>query len=315
MSIFIVGGAGFIGRRLIPKLVERGERIVCMDLNPAAASTLFEGFGDKVQMVRGDVTQFDSVMEHMVNAQPQRVLNLSYQISSDMPPHLATKLNVVGMDNCFEAARLCNVAHTIFASSLAVSGPQKNFGERLVTEEDACLGTLQYSMCKIFNEFQARDYAEKYGMIITGVRPANVTGPDKIDGSIDHVNCIVRPARGESVSFPYKDTMRIPIHVDDIAEIFARVTLAEKPEHRIYNSGGTTISIGALADMVREFLPDADISFEQQSGGLERSGNYLIDNTRMVEEFGVQIVPLRRRVLQMINDVRREEGLELIASA
>ena len=217
-------------------------------------------------MVRGDVTQFDVVMANMLEAQPHRVLNLSYHISSELPPHLATKLNVVGMDNCFEAARLCKVPHTVFASSLAVSGPQKNFGERLVNEDDPCHGQLQYAMNKIFNEFQARDYAEKYGMTITGVRPANVTGPDKIDGSIDHVNCIVQPARGQSVTFPYKDTVRIPIHVQDIAEVFAHVTLAEKPRHRIYNSGGTTISLGELADLVREFLPDAKIDFEQATG-------------------------------------------------
>ncbi|MFT5174512.1 MAG: nucleoside-diphosphate-sugar epimerase, partial [Gammaproteobacteria bacterium] len=30
MTVFIVGGAGFIGRRLIPKLVDAGERVVCM---------------------------------------------------------------------------------------------------------------------------------------------------------------------------------------------------------------------------------------------------------------------------------------------
>ena len=147
------------------------------------------------------------------------------------------------------------------------------------------------------------------------MRPANVTGPDKVDGSVDHVNCIVQPARGKSVTFPYRDTMRIPVHVDDIAEVFARVTLAEKPRHSIYNSGGTTISIGDLAEMVRGFLPDADIRFDNETGGLERSGNYLVDNSRMVEEFGVQFLPLSRRVLQMINDVRREEGLELIANA
>ena len=32
-------------------------------------------------------------------------------------------------------------------------------------------------MHKIFNEFQAAQYIKNYGMSITGVRPANVTGP------------------------------------------------------------------------------------------------------------------------------------------
>ena len=41
--------------------------------------------------------------------------------------------------------------------------------------------------------------------------------------------------------------MRLPIHVEDISEIFVRVTLAETTEHPVYNSGGETISMGDLA--------------------------------------------------------------------
>ncbi len=304
MSTVIVGGAGFIGRRLIPLLLARGESVVCFDINVTGAST----FGDGVKLVRGDVTQFDDVMAAVAEAKPERLVNLSYHIGSDLPPHIATKLNVLGMDNCFEAARLCGVKHTMYASSLAVNGQQRHFGERPLTEDDFRHGDYQYAVCKIFNEWQAKDYRDKYGMIITGLRPANVTGPDKLRGSVDHVNCIVQPARGKSVTFPHRDAMRCPIHVEDIAEVFARLIMAEKPKHAIYNSGGHAISLGDLAAMVREFLPDADIRFERDSGGREISGNFLIDNTRLVEEFAVQYAPFRSRVLEIINDIRREEG-------
>lgn len=303
MTIVVIGGTGFIGRRLIPLLVERGEQVVCMDINPAAAS-----FGEAVKVVRGDVTQFDEVMAVVSEAKAERLINLSYYIGSDLPPRVATKLNVVGMDNCFEAARLSGVKHTVYASSLAVSGQQSNFGERATTEDDLKHGANQYAAHKIFNEWQAKDYADKYGMIITGVRPANVTGPDKLRGSVDHVNCVTQPARGKAVSFPYRDAMRIPVHVDDIAEVFARVLMADKPKHAIYNTGGHTISMGELSDMVREFIPDAKISFEKDTGGRALSGNFLIDNSRLVQEFGVQYAPFRQRVREIIDDIRKEEG-------
>ena len=177
MTSVVIGGTGFIGRRLIPRLVERGEDVVCMDINPNAAA--FEALGDRVKVVRGDVTQFDDVMVLLAEARPERLVNLSYYIGSDLPPRVATKLNVVGMDNCFEAARLAGVRHTVFASSLAVSGAQSHFGARATTEDDFRHGAKQYAWCKIFNEWQARDYIDKYGMTITAVRPANVTGPDK----------------------------------------------------------------------------------------------------------------------------------------
>jgi hypothetical protein len=34
----------------------------------------------------------------------------------------------------------------------------------------------------------------------------------------------------------------------------------------------------------------------------------MIDNSRVVTEFGIQFRPYRERVLQIINDVRKEEG-------
>ncbi len=311
MSIFVVGGTGFIGIRVIPLLVARGETIVCMDINPNAKP--FEALGDKVKVVRGDVTQFDNVISEMAASGADRVINLSYNLGADLVPHLATKLNIVGMDNCFEAARILKIKHTVYASSLAVNGQQRHFGDRPVTEDDLHRGDYQYAMHKSFNEWQAKDYVAKHGMVITGVRPANVTGPDKVRGSVDHVNVITRPARGEAITFPFADAMRCPIHVDDIAEVFVRVLLADKPKHQIYSSGGQVVSMGELAAIVRGYLPDAKISFEKETGGKESSGNYLIDNTRLVSEFGVQYRPYRQRVLQIINEVRADQGLPPIA--
>jgi len=196
---------------------------------------------------------------------------------------------------------------------LAVSGEQHFYGDRVVTEDDFRHGHVQYAMHKIFNEWQAQDYREKHGMEITAIRPANVTGNDKIVGSVDHVKCITFPARGETISFPFKDAMRCPIHVDEIAEIFARVIMTDKPQHWVYNTGGVSISLGEIANLVREFLPDAKITFDKETGGKTTSGNYLIDNSRLVQEFGMQYRPYRERVLQIINEVRREVGMPLIA--
>mgnify|MGYP003348623997 CR=1 FL=1 len=100
--------------------------------------------------------------------------------------------------------------------------------------------------------------------------------------------------------------------VDDIAEVFVRVLLSDKPKHQIYSSGGHAISMGDIAAIVRSYLPDAKITFEKETGGKGGSGNYLIDNSRLVSEFGVQYRPYRERVLQIINAVRADQGLDPI---
>lgn len=311
MSILVVGGAGFIGRRMIPILAKAGQEITCMDIDADGAATAFAELGDAVKVVRGDVTQFDDVIGAVQESKAERLINLSYFIG-DLAPHVAFKLDIQGMDNCFEAARRHDVNHTVFASSLAVSGPQSGFGDRLVDETDERFGETQYAVNKIMNEWQAHDYRRAYGMTITCIRPANVTGPDKKFGSIDHVNCMCQPAREQPVSFAHADKMFNLIHVEDMAEVFARVVMSDKPRHETYNSGGTAISLADLAAQVREFLPDADIRFDAETGGRETSGNFMIDNSRLVEEFGVQYAPLRQRIKEVIDDIRAEEGLPLV---
>ena len=62
MTVLIIGGTGFIGRRLIPLLAQRGEESVVMDINPQTAN-----FSEltKVKVLRGDISQFDDVMAVM----------------------------------------------------------------------------------------------------------------------------------------------------------------------------------------------------------------------------------------------------------
>ncbi len=310
MTTLVLGGTGFIGKRAVPRLVQRGEKVVVMDINPGAAD--FSEYGRQVEVIRGDIMQFQDVVTAIMHAKPDRIMNLAYLLGSgDDTPHFTMKLNILGMDNCFEAARISGVNRVTYASSIAVSGQQSNFGDRTINEDDPMHGTSQYAMHKRFNEFQAQQFNSVYGMSITGIRPANVTGPDKVRGSTDHVQCVTLPAAGEPVSFPKAGLMRLPVHVDDIAEAFVRVTMVDESHYPIYNSGGYPISLGELADIVKKFLPEAEINFASKDGK-EESGNYLTDNNRLLGEFELEYPPIEQRILQIINDVRRDEGLPLV---
>ncbi len=279
-----------------------------MDIAPDAPA--LDPLRDRITIMRGDITLMDDVVEALVASKPDRVLNLAYTLGqSEGDPHPQVRLNILGMDNCFEAARILGIRRVVYASSLAVYGPQHLHGQHHVTEDEARLGTSLYAVSKIFNEHQADWYNRAYDMAITGVRPANITGPDKVRGSMNHVQCQVLPARNEPIHFPYRDMMTLPLHVEDIAEVFLRVTLAEETHYSIYNSGGESLNLGELAGLVREFLPEAEISFEEDEGGRDLSSLYLMDNSRLVEEFEVQYAPFRQRVMETLNDVRLAEGL------
>ena len=157
MSVLVIGGTGFIGPRLIRRLVARGEDVVCMDVNPFAAS--LSDVGLRAPVVRGDVTQFEDVMRTVLDVKPDRLINLAYGLGAgEGNPHQVMRLDILGMDNCFEAARLAGVRRVVYASSIAVSGQQSHFGDRPVNEDDPTHGVGQYATHKIFNEFQARKF-------------------------------------------------------------------------------------------------------------------------------------------------------------
>src|SRR3989442_13985979 len=102
MSVLVIGATGFIGPRLIRKLVARGETVVGMDLDPGAAP-----FGDVpvgAPVVRGDVTQFEDVMRTVLDVKPDRLINLAYGLGAgERNPHQGMHLDVLGIDNRFQA--------------------------------------------------------------------------------------------------------------------------------------------------------------------------------------------------------------------
>ena len=181
MRVAVLGGSGFIGTRVMRRLVEHGHEVHCMDIAPDAPA--LDPLRDRIRLMRGDITLMDDVIEALVASKPDRVLNLAYTLGqSEDDPHPQVRLNILGMDNCFEAARILGIRRVVYASSLAVYGAQRLHGQHHVTEDEARLGTSLYAVSKIFNEHQADWYNRAYDMAITGVRPANITGPDKVRG-------------------------------------------------------------------------------------------------------------------------------------
>jgi nucleoside-diphosphate-sugar epimerase len=295
VTTVVTGGAGFLGRRVVARLRERGEDVVSLDVvAPTGAGEL-----------RVDVTSFDEVAGAFAAVRPDRVVHLAYLLLPEAPPHFAYRLNIGGTDNVLEAARQFDAARVVVASSLGVHGPQHRYGDRPVTEADISFAdNNQYGRHKIFNESQARDYAEQYGMSVTAVRPGHVTGPDKVLGSMDHVRCITEPAQGRPVRFPYGDEMRCAIHVDEVADVFATVVLADRPRHDVYDTGGATVSLRELADLVRTYVPDASIGFDAAEGARAAAGTYRIDNSRLRDEFGLAYRPYEQQVGSIVAAVR-----------
>ena len=309
MSVMVTGGTGFIGNRIIRKLVERGEDVVCFDLAPPRPN--LAPYMDRVQLYRGDITQLPHLLEAINAHRVHKIIHMAALLPPDTEdrPHFAMQVNIGGTNNVFEAARWTGIERVVYASSIAVYGVQDTFGERPITEDDVNDPINVYGMTKSVNDFSAKRYIDRYGLDLRGIRICTVFGHGRVTGMTGMIGGLMvsLPAIGQPVSMPFHQDEPSPmIHAEDAAEIFVRAALAETLEHRIYISGGSLATIKDMADTVRSFIPDAEITTGEQAV----PHVYLVDNSRMLADIGYEIAPLRRRVLDHINDARAEAGME-----
>ena len=130
VSILIIGGTGFIGSRLAGCLVNRGQTVTCFDLYPAPQKV--SHLGDHAGVVVGDITRIEDIIAVIREFRVEKIVNLAYMLGteSEANPHVALRVNVMGMNNVFESARLMGIRRVVYASSIAVYGLQSSFGER-----------------------------------------------------------------------------------------------------------------------------------------------------------------------------------------
>jgi uncharacterized protein YbjT (DUF2867 family) len=112
--ILVTGSTGYIGGRLIPRLLELGYRIRCMvrDLARLQAHTWLSD----VEIVAGDVLQPDSLMPAMQGVSAAYYLVHSMSSGSDFH-----QLDLTAAHNFGAAAREAGVERIIFLGGLAVA--------------------------------------------------------------------------------------------------------------------------------------------------------------------------------------------------
>ncbi|MBM3511117.1 MAG: NAD(P)-dependent oxidoreductase [Alphaproteobacteria bacterium] len=310
MTTLIIGGTGFIGASLARKLIAAGEAVVCMDatLDPWH----LRDTAAKVALVQGDVAQFDDVARAIAERQADRVVNLAYILSaeSENALHRAVRVNLLGMDNVFEAARLAGIKRVVYASSVAFHGANPSPQPTRIDEDSPAQPLGVYGRHKQMNEAMAERYAARYGVDVVAVRPPVVFGPGRRLGQIAHAEMINQPALGHPYRMAASAEARVAlIHVDDVAELFFRLVTAGRVRHAAYHTGGHLVSNGELAEIVRRLIPEAAIAFDPPAAPPAHFGlSFVYDHARAQAEFGYAPAPLALRVHETIAATRAAFG-------
>jgi nucleoside-diphosphate-sugar epimerase len=223
-SVLVTGASGFIGRHLVRRLIERGDRVSCL---VRATSCINDLRSAGAQLVTGDVTDWASIGRALAVSQADIVFHLA-GLTKALRTDDFLRVNARGVES---VAAAC-ADHTdkpvlVVVSSLAAAGPCA-VGQPQV-EGDTPTPVSAYGRSKLAGEQAAAKYA---GVVpISIVRPPIVFGPSD-RGMLEMFRPIARwgihavPGRGER-RFSL-------IHVADLVE--SLLLAAEKGE-RLHPNG------------------------------------------------------------------------------
>src|SRR5882672_3369322 len=162
MKIMVVGSSGYIGRHVVKHLAAEGAEIVAFDLVPAPAQSCVPG----VPFIQGNMTNLEEVMSAILDNGIQRIVALGYYMTPLLSPECrdllnAARVNIIGVTNLFEAARLARLQRVIFASTVGIFGHQDAYGPELINEEtEPHAPKSLYGLMKLVNNAMAERYTK-----------------------------------------------------------------------------------------------------------------------------------------------------------
>ena len=265
MATLIIGGSGLLGKKLCQHLGEEGHEVVSFDLYPIERK--IKNCPGAIVTVSGNINNIDEIINVIKEYKIQSIINLAYILGSDseVNPQKAIRVNIMGMNNVFEAARLMGIRRVVYPSSIAVYGKQSEYGDRPVTENDPCNPTLVYGAHKMLNEFMAKKYIEKYGMTIPGLRIGMLSSPERMTAGISAwVSTIINlPALGKDIRLPVCSTQKVLFTpIDDAVVALKNLCFTKTPKYPIYNSTGHTSSSSGIAAIVNRYS-SSNITFDE----------------------------------------------------
>jgi len=226
-KVLVTGGAGFIGSRVVEKLIKREANVFVFDnLSPGRLKNL-ENVKNQYEFIEGDCRDLDKLLT--ICKGKDAVFNLAAKVHGVdyNRKHKATMLseNLLMSVAVIKAAAKVGVGRFLVVSSACVYPDNCTIP---TPEEEGILGDPEsansgYGWAKRVNELLGKYYQEEFGMKTAIVRPYNCYGPrDHFFPFSMHVipSLIRRVVDGENpvTVWGSGNQTRAFLHVDDLSE-------------------------------------------------------------------------------------------------
>ena len=294
--VLVIGGAGYVGSQLVPKLISKGYLVTVFDTFWYGDKQFYDLPKDKLNLIKADMRDSKAIENSLLNI--DCVIHLaciSNDPSFDLNPNLGKSINLESFAPIVKAIKNSGVERFIYASSSSVYGIRD---EERVTEDLELQPLTDYSKFKaecekiMLNEFDT-------DQTITIARPATVCGYSSRQRFDLVVNILAAHAIvNNKIKVFGGSQFRPNLHIEDMVESYLAILKAEsKLIHKeIFNIGSKNLTVEEIALAVQKEI-NTDIPIEFSETNDFRS--YRVDSSKIEKSIGFK--PFRT-----INDAVRD---------
>ena len=280
-SVFITGGAGYVGAMLVPRLLQEGHRVTVLDLmiygeavlpkNPAL--TIIKGDIRNQELMKSSIPGHDVVIH---------LACISNDPSFELNPELGRSINLDPFRPMVEISINAGVQRFFYASSSSVYGikDEPNVHEGMSLEPLTDYSVFKMNCEEILSEYQSDEFTT------TTIRPATVCGYSHRQLLDVVVNILTNLAyHKREISVFGGAQLRPNIHIADMVEIYVVLLNApkEKIAGEIFNGGCENHSVLHLAETVRDVIGE-DVVLKTTTTDDNRS--YHVSSKKIADRLG-----------------------------
>ncbi len=283
-NVLVIGGGGYVGAVLIPKLLKAGYKTKVYDLFIYGEEVFDAVKNDpNLTLVKGDVRDIKKLDSAIIGS--DAIIHLaciSNDPSVELDANLAKSVNLDCFRPCFQSAKKHKVKRFIYASSSSVYGIKE---ESNVTEDMSLEPLTDYSRFKAACEEIIREEITD-DMTTLILRPATVCGYSprlRLDLT---VNILTNHAvTNKKIKVFGGGQMRPNLNIQDMTDLYVKCLEFDhgKIHGKVFNAGYENHSVMDIAKMVKKEIGD-DIAIEVVPTDDNRS--YHVSSEKIKKELG-----------------------------
>lgn len=284
-TVLVIGGAGYIGSALVPKLLERGYQVILLDLLLYGTEPIQEYLSHpRLQVIQADFRQIDRVVEAM--RQVDAVIHLGAIVGDPacaLDEQLTIDINVMAARMIAEVAKGSGVSRFIFASTCSVYGAS----DEKLDERSSLNPVSLYARSKIASENVLLKMADdQFAPIILRFGTIyGLSGRTRFDLV---VNLLTAKAIADGqITLFGGEQWRPFLHVDDAAQALLQVLEAHLPlvRNQILNVGSNeqNYTIRQIGELIHKLVPSAQVV---EVGSETDKRNYWVDFSKIKNALG-----------------------------